>query len=57
MIKMMIKPKIKDPERFAYTVEQKQKFNDWCKKKGYFPHTKYFEAWLAALDSNKLIGE
>ena len=34
----------------AEWVEQKKRFQAWCEKKGYFPHTKYFEAWLAALE-------
>lgn len=46
----MLAPKIKDWDAFQKRAEQRRRFNAWCKEKGYFPHTKYFEAWLAALD-------
>lgn len=45
--------KIKDPEAYTRMVEQNKKFNAWCSIMGYFPHSKYFEAWQAALEANK----
>lgn len=45
--------KISDPEAYMRMVEQNKKFNQWCSIMGYFPHTKYFAAWQAALEANK----
>lgn len=45
------RPKITDPRKWLANVEESKKFQNWCKEKGYFPHTKYFEAWKAALES------
>lgn len=41
--------KIKDYELFEKRREQEKLFNIWCKRKRYFPHTKYLEAWLEAV--------
>jgi hypothetical protein len=30
-------------------VAQRKRFERWCTAMGYFPHTKYLEAWNAAL--------
>jgi hypothetical protein len=44
-------PKKKPPsEEF---VKQKNLFEAWCKSKGYFPHSKYFEAWMEALNTKE----
>lgn len=32
------------------TIKQNRRFKSWCESKGYFPHTKYLEAWMAALN-------
>lgn len=42
-------PKIKDYDLFEKRREQKKLFEDWCERKGYFPHTKYLEAWMEAV--------
>lgn len=34
-------------------IRQRKRFMAWCEKKGYFPHTKYYEAWVAALEDDK----
>jgi len=46
----MLPPKIKDWDAFKVRQAQHVRFKAWCEQKGYFPHSKYFEAWLAALD-------
>lgn len=41
--------KIKNMDLFDKRNEQRKLFEAWCEKKGYFPHTKYLEAWMAAV--------
>lgn len=41
--------KIKDWDLFEKRTEQEKLFNVWCERKGYFPHTKYLEAWMEAV--------
>lgn len=45
--------KYESPKEWEEHVKQTKLFNAWCKEKGYFTHSKYFEAWLAALKYNK----
>jgi len=46
-------PKIKDIPAFQRRMGQKKRFDKWCEKMGYFPHSKYFEAWMAALEPDQ----
>lgn len=41
---------IEDLDKWLKMVKQEEKFKVWCESKGYFPHSKYFEAWMAALE-------
>lgn len=52
-MKLRFAPKIKDIDSFLAVAKQKMRFNKWCERMGYFPHSKYFEAWLAALEQDE----
>ncbi len=42
-----------DPKDFERYVEVTKAFNQWVENTGYFPHSKYFEAFKAGYEEGK----